>query len=146
MDTTQKQSTMDDVIQELEKKEQVDALYYLVQKLPDFVSRVQTLDDKLEFIENVIEDKQSLSTISNEIEEKMENFLKFYKTYKKNCYKPSEGIENMYPYEIIEKVFIMNKNDENINDIVNYWKTRKENLNFQENLNDSFRIEKSDLL
>ncbi|MDM8102263.1 MULTISPECIES: hypothetical protein [Oceanobacillus] len=73
MDTTQKQSTMDDVIQELEKKEQVDALYYLVQKLPDFVSRVQKLDDKLDFIENVIEDKQSLSTISNEIEEKIEN-------------------------------------------------------------------------
>lgn len=73
MDTTQKHSTMEDVLKELENEKQLDSLYYLVQKLPDFVSRVQALDDKLTFVENVLEDKQSLSALSNEVEKKVEN-------------------------------------------------------------------------
>lgn len=73
METNQKHYGLEGVIQELENQKQIDSLYYLVQKLPDFVSRIQVIDDKLDFIESVIEDKQSLSAISNEIEEKIEN-------------------------------------------------------------------------
>ncbi|MBS4190302.1 hypothetical protein KHA94_08805 [Bacillus sp. FJAT-49705] len=72
MEATQKQSTLENILRELENKEQMDSLYYLVQKLPDFTSRIQAMDDKLEFIESIIGDKQSLSTLSQEVEEKVE--------------------------------------------------------------------------
>ncbi|GEM_PF-1439107 len=73
MDTTTKHSTMEDVLKTLENENQLDSLFYLVQKLPDFVSRIQALDDKLTFIEDVLEDKQSMSAIGDEVEQKIAN-------------------------------------------------------------------------
>lgn len=63
---------MDQLKVDLEQKEQMEALHYLVQKLPDFTKRIQDLDDKLSFAESVFHDKQSMELLGDEFEEKVD--------------------------------------------------------------------------
>lgn len=71
METTQKDNNMDDIIKELEKEEQMDSLYYLVQKLPEFTEKIRFAEDKLDFLESVMNDKQSITSLGQEVEEKV---------------------------------------------------------------------------
>lgn len=71
METAQK-SNLDHLLRELENEEQIESLYYLVNRLPEFTSAIRSMEDKLAFVASVMEDKQSLRTISQEMEEKVE--------------------------------------------------------------------------
>ncbi|MGE6721167.1 hypothetical protein ACQKGD_28175 [Peribacillus frigoritolerans] len=71
MKTTQKKSDLDAVLEELEKNEQMESLYYLVHKLPEFTSAIQSMEEKLIFIRNVIGDKESLNSLGQNIEGKV---------------------------------------------------------------------------
>lgn len=60
------------VLKELEKEEQVESLQYLVKKLPEFVSSVKVLEDKLNFVVEALSDQQSLSMVVADTEQKIE--------------------------------------------------------------------------
>lgn len=72
METTNHQASLDHIIQALENKEQMDSLYYLVQKLPEFTNAIQSMEDKLSFLTSVMQDKESLHQLGNEVEQKVE--------------------------------------------------------------------------
>lgn len=77
METIQKrneQNDMEKILQELEKEEQLNSLHYLVQKLPEFVKATQAIEGQLSFIQSVLKDKQSLSTIATECERQWESW------------------------------------------------------------------------
>lgn len=73
MGTDERASKLDDILQALEAEEQIDSLHYLVQKLPEFTSAIRSMEDKLSFIESVMKDKQSLNTLGEAAEEKVDN-------------------------------------------------------------------------
>lgn len=77
-----------------------------------------------------------------DMEKDMEGFIKFYKSKKKDSYMPSGGFEKMFPCKLIEKVFLMNKRDEDIKDIINIWSTRRD-TDTSEYI--SFRVERHNL-
>jgi len=47
-------------------------LHYLVEKLPEFTEKIQSVEEKLDFVQSVLNDKQSLQSMSNEVEEKVQ--------------------------------------------------------------------------
>lgn len=73
METVEKASKLDDILQTLEKQEQIDSLHYLVQKLPEFTSTISAMEEKLAFVDAVIKDKQSLGMLGQQVEEKVGN-------------------------------------------------------------------------
>jgi uncharacterized protein YjgD (DUF1641 family) len=73
MGTTEQTSKLEDILQELEAEKQMESLHYLVQKLPEFTTAIRSLEDKLAFVDGVINDKQSLDALGAEVEEKVGN-------------------------------------------------------------------------
>ncbi|WP_147535619.1 hypothetical protein [Bacillus marasmi] len=76
METIQKQNEHNEIeriLGELEKEEQLNSLHYLVQKLPEFVKATQAVDEQLSFIQSVLADKQSLSTLAAECESRWDS-------------------------------------------------------------------------
>ncbi|KON87634.1 hypothetical protein AF332_12875 [Sporosarcina globispora] len=71
METTQKPD-LTNILQVLENDEQMKSLYYLLNKLPEFTSAIRSMEEKLAFIGSVMEDKQSLNTLGEALEEKVE--------------------------------------------------------------------------
>jgi hypothetical protein len=89
--------------------------------------------------------------ISNQLydylQNKIDNFLVWYKTYKENNYKPSQGINKMYPYEIIYKTVLLNKKNHNLLKLYKFWNSRSPyTQNIIIDKKTVFRIEKKDLL
>lgn len=72
MKTIEKELNLDKVLQELESKEQLESLYYLTLKLPEFTDAIRRVEDQLSFIGSVLEDKESLNALGQEVEEKVE--------------------------------------------------------------------------
>jgi len=73
MNITKTDTDFDVVLQELEKSEQMDSLFYLVKKLPEFTAAIQSIEDKLSFVTNTINDKHALNSLVNDAEEKVES-------------------------------------------------------------------------
>lgn len=65
----------------------------------------------------------------NFLSTKMEKFLFWYKNNKPNNYLPSSGLSKMYSYELIYKVFNMNKQNKNLKKIVKLWNRRTDSIN-----------------
>lgn len=65
------ETKLEHIIETLEKPEQLESLHYLVEKLPEFTETVQSVEDKLDFVLSVLNDKQSLQSMSNETEQKV---------------------------------------------------------------------------
>lgn len=59
------------ILESFERPEQLESLHYLVQKLPEFTQTIQAVEEKMAFVESVLNDKQSLESISNEVEQKV---------------------------------------------------------------------------
>ena len=57
----------------LEQAEQIESLTYLIDKLPDLVNTIKIVEDKTDFLINILNDHQSLSIIANDTEEKIKN-------------------------------------------------------------------------
>ncbi|MGE8203298.1 hypothetical protein ACQKP0_01860 [Heyndrickxia sp. NPDC080065] len=72
MNNMKTDTDFDVVLQELEKSEQIESLSYLVKKLPEFTAAIQSIEDKLSFVTNTLNDKQALNSLVNEAEEKVE--------------------------------------------------------------------------
>ncbi|NNV06968.1 hypothetical protein [Geobacillus sp. C56-T2] len=66
--------SLEPVLQLLEKDEQREALRYLIEKLPELKKAMESAEDKLAFVQHVMNDKQSLEALFTEFEEKMEPF------------------------------------------------------------------------
>ena len=62
------------------------------------------------------------------LENKMEKFLQWYKNNKNDNYLPSCGIQPMYSYDIINTVFLMNKQNKKLKKIMKIWNSR--DINF----------------
>ncbi|TXL65034.1 DUF1641 domain-containing protein [Cerasibacillus terrae] len=60
------------VLKELENEEKAQSLHYLVDKLPEFVSSVKVVEDKLNFIVDALSDQKSLQMIAEDTERKIE--------------------------------------------------------------------------
>ncbi|GAA0593185.1 hypothetical protein GCM10009001_06640 [Virgibacillus siamensis] len=72
METTETDSQLEDILRELKEREQLDSLHYLVQKLPEFTHTIRSIDDKLSFVNDVINDQQSMNTVGREVDEKID--------------------------------------------------------------------------
>src|SRR5699024_11846622 len=57
----------------LERPEQLASLHYLVERLPEFTETVRSVEDKLDFVQSVLSDKQSLQSMSEEAEKKIDS-------------------------------------------------------------------------
>lgn len=64
---------MMNVLEELEQEEQIESLQYLVHKLPEFVSAIRVMEDKLTFLVDSLNDQKSLRLLVEETEEKVDN-------------------------------------------------------------------------
>lgn len=73
MNMTKTDTDFDVVLQELEKSEQMESLFYLVKKLPEFTAAIQSMEDKLSFVTNTLNDKHALNSLVNDAEEKVES-------------------------------------------------------------------------
>jgi len=78
------------------------------------------------------------------LSKKMDDYLAWYKTNKKNNYIPTQGIQKMYSFYLISKVHKMNKTDKPINSIMKIWNSR-DKIFANNNKKKYFRIEKKDL-
>lgn len=72
MKTVEKDTNLGQVLQALENEEQLESLHYLALKLPEFTAAIRSMEDKLSFLGSVLEDKESLSALGQEVEEKVE--------------------------------------------------------------------------
>ena len=80
------------------------------------------------------------------LDQKMDGFLAWYKVNKLDQYKPSHGIKQMYSYELINKVYLLNKSNKNIFKIIKLWNSRDPlflQLSHDDKIN--FRIDMSKL-
>ncbi len=66
------ETKLESIIETLERPEQLESLHYLVEKLPEFTETVRSMEDKLDFVQSVLNDKQSLQSISDEAEQKLD--------------------------------------------------------------------------
>lgn len=72
MKAIEKESNLSKVLQQLENEEQLESLHYLALKLPEFTASIRAMEDKLAFIGSVLDDKESLRALGEEVEEKVE--------------------------------------------------------------------------
>lgn len=72
MKAIEKESNLSKVLQQLENEEQLESLHYLALKLPEFTASIRVMEDKLAFIGSVLDDKESLRALGEEVEEKVE--------------------------------------------------------------------------
>lgn len=72
MKAVEQEPNLNKVLRELENKEQLESLHYLALKLPEFTTAIRQMEDKLSFISSVLEDKESLTALGQEMEEKVE--------------------------------------------------------------------------
>lgn len=66
--------SLEPVLQLLEKDEQREALRYFIEKLPELKKLTESAEDKLAFVQHVMNDKQSLEALFTEFEGKTESF------------------------------------------------------------------------
>lgn len=62
---------LEHILESFEQPEQLESLHYLVEKLPEFTQTIRAMEDKVVFVESVLNDKQSLESMSNEVEQKV---------------------------------------------------------------------------
>lgn len=67
-----KNSRLEMVLEQLEQQDQLESIHYLVQKLPELVTAIQSLENQIAFVTNVVQDRESLQRIANEAERKIE--------------------------------------------------------------------------
>lgn len=67
-----KNSRIEMVLEQLEQQEQLESLHYLVQRLPELVAVIQSLENQMAFVASVAQDRESLQRIVNEAERKLE--------------------------------------------------------------------------
>lgn len=72
MGAIQTSSSLDSVVQELGKEEQMESLHYLIGKLPEITSSLKSIEGVLSFAVASLGDQQSLSRIVDDVEEKVE--------------------------------------------------------------------------
>ena len=71
--TQTNETKLESIIETLERPEQLESLHYLVEKLPEFTETVRSVEDKLDFVQSVLNDKQSLQSMSEEAEKKIDS-------------------------------------------------------------------------
>ncbi len=64
-------SKLEHILASFEQPEQLDSLHYLARKLPEFTQTIRGVEEKLAFVESVLNDKQSLASINDEVEQKI---------------------------------------------------------------------------
>lgn len=68
---TTNERKLENILSALEREEQLDSLHYLVEKLPEFTQKIRSVEDKVDFIESVINDKQSMESLGDEVDQKI---------------------------------------------------------------------------
>ncbi|MFC0298358.1 hypothetical protein [Geobacillus jurassicus] len=66
--------SLEPVLQLLENDEQREALHYFIEKLPQLKEAMESVEEKVAFVQHVINDKQSLQALFTEFEEKAAPF------------------------------------------------------------------------
>lgn len=119
METIQKpndRNEIEDILQNLEKQEQLNSLHYLVQKLPEFVSVVQAMEAQLSFVQSVLTDKKSLSNMAEECENRWDS-LHITKEHAESLIKVTQLLPRVVP--LLEKL------EETISFVQSVWQDKK---------------------
>ncbi|TLS37273.1 hypothetical protein [Pseudalkalibacillus caeni] len=106
MGTTSETKPMEELIESIEKTEQIESLNYLVTKLPELVQTLKSLEDVSVFVKSTLNDKQSLEAVLSDAETRLGQ-LNLNQTSFESLAKTIELLPRMVPYlEKLEELLV----------------------------------------
>lgn len=69
--TERQDKNLEDVIQKLESKEQVESIEYIVENLPEYVESLKVIEEKVAFAVEMLQDSETLEFMTNNVENKV---------------------------------------------------------------------------